>query len=167
MGNPCALSTRSYRHFSCGGLGRAARRIGAQQCTQQLVGKGAIGRAEFDVDWETVVHEVENKMKQFFPYDCSTGRVYPCDEKIGLVSMRNRRTYRAFDVRLRSFAMILEQYRAHNALYTEKPAMYVRDIWTYRSASPRPAPAPTVHVRAEDHRAYDSYAVSDEPSVPR
>ena len=52
-------------------------------------------------------------------------RVYSCEEQVEFVSMLDRSTYRAFDVRLCSSAMMLEQYRAHNELYAERSAMYV------------------------------------------
>ena len=60
--------------------------------------KCAIGRAAFDIDWDSVREEVEFGHEVFCLYDYATGRVYGCDEQVGYVS-GDRRTYRVYDVR--------------------------------------------------------------------
>ena len=79
--------------------------------------------------------------------------------------MQNRRAYRGYKVRLRASAMTLELYLAHCNLYSERSTMYVKDSWMFRALSPR---ASSQMAEPEDdyaYDAYDSYAVSDDPSV--
>ena len=97
-----------------------------------------------------------NTSKSYFV--CTTmqpaGRVYGCDEQIGYVSVRDRRTYGGFNVRLRSSAMSLDQYRAQCALYADKSPVYVKDSSIFSASSPRPAPAQIVHVDDDVHGTY-------------
>ena len=127
--------------------------------------KCAVGRAAFDIDWEAVRDEAEYGHEIFCLYDYETGRVYGCDEQVGFVS-GDRRTYRAYDVRLRASAMSMEQYREHCEFYAANSPVYVKDAWMMRASSPRPSPPAQVEAPDDAHEAYDSYAVTDEPSLP-
>ena len=68
----------------------------------------AIGGAAFDIDWDIAAAEAEYGHKVFCLYNYDTGQVYGCDVQIGYTSVRDRRTYRKYEVRLRASATTLE-----------------------------------------------------------
>ena len=64
--------------------------------------KSAVGWVAFDIDWSSMrEEEAQFDHYVFCLYDYEAGRVYGCDEHIGWVS-GDRRTYRAYGVRLRA-----------------------------------------------------------------
>ena len=89
--------------------------------------KCAIRRAAFGIDGDTAIAEAEYKHEVFCLYDYDISRVYGYDEQIGYVSVHDRRTYRGYEECLRAFAMTLDQYRTHYALYSERSPIYVKD----------------------------------------
>ena len=87
--------------------------------------------------------------------------MYGCDEQIDYVPGLDRRTYPAYNLRLRASVMSQEQYRTYCALYVDRSQAYVRSSGMYRSISPRPTPVPILHVDYDAREAYKSYALRE------
>ena len=102
--------------------------------------------------------EAGNGHEVFCMYDYHTGRVYSCDEQVEFVSC-DRRTYRAYDIRLRASAMSMDQYLDCCELYVADSFVYVKKACMMRSSSTRPSLAARVHTAYDRYDAYESYAI--------
>ena len=75
--------------------------------------KCAVGRVDFDIEWDHLSDGAEFGHDVFCLYDYHSGCVYGCDKRIGYVS-GDPRACRAYDFPLRSSAWTMDQYRDHS-----------------------------------------------------